>query len=159
MTVMALYHFKGGVGKTTAAVNLAYLSALDGFKTLLVDLDPQASASFYYRVRSDKSFSKKSLLKNRSRRQRNIKGSDFPLLDVLPATLSYRKLDIALSKFKKPRMRLVKILKQLRKQYDIIFIDAPAGLDLVAENIFMAADIILLPLIPTTLSVMTLRRL
>ncbi|MBN1559304.1 AAA family ATPase, partial [candidate division KSB1 bacterium] len=93
MPVMALYHFKGGVGKTTAAVNLAYLSASDGFKTLLIDLDPQASASFYYRVRSDKSFRKKSLLKNRTRRQKNIKGSDFPLLDILPATLSYRKLD------------------------------------------------------------------
>jgi len=159
VSILALYHMKGGVGKTTAAVNFAYLAARDGKRTLLIDLDPQGSASFYFRVRSNKSFSVKSLAKRKRGIERNIKGSDFDSLDILPATLSYRKLDIALSKFKKPKARLLKICRKLKKQYDMIIIDAPAGLDLVAENVFAAADIILLPLIPTTLSVVTLHQL
>ena len=111
---------KGGVGKTTAAVNFAYLAAQDGKRTLLIDLDPQGSASFYFRVRPNKSFNVKSLAAKRLRVERNIKGSDYDSLDILPATLSYRKLDIALSKFKKPKARLFKILRKLKKQYDII---------------------------------------
>jgi chromosome partitioning protein len=51
MTTLALYSNKGGVGKTAAAVNLSYLAALSGAKTLICDLDPQSSASYYFRVK------------------------------------------------------------------------------------------------------------
>ena len=52
MTVLALYNLKGGVGKTAAAINLAYLAAATGYKTLVWDLDPQASASFYLNAKN-----------------------------------------------------------------------------------------------------------
>ena len=51
MQILAVHHIKGGVGKTTTAVNLAYLAARSGFRTLLWDLDPQGAATFHFRVR------------------------------------------------------------------------------------------------------------
>jgi cellulose biosynthesis protein BcsQ len=66
MAVFALYNLKGGVGKTAAAINLAYLSAADGYKTLIWDLDPQGSSSFYLGVKANNKNETKSCLQNRS---------------------------------------------------------------------------------------------
>ena len=65
MKIIALYNIKGGVGKTAGAVNLSLLSALDDKRTLLIDLDPQGSASYYFRIRSSAKFRSKQLLKGK----------------------------------------------------------------------------------------------
>lgn len=159
MPIIALYHIKGGVGKTAAAVNLSYLAAQEGTKTLLIDLDPQGSASFYFRVRPSKNLKSRLLLKGGKKVDRNIKGTDYENLDILPSTLSYRKLDLQLNGFKKSKTRMKAILKPFEKEYRFIFIDCPPNITLVSENIFNAANILLVPVIPTTLSILTYEKL
>jgi chromosome partitioning protein len=96
MSVLAVYNIKGGVGKTAASVNLAYLSSIEEGKTLLLDMDPQGSASFYFRIRSPDKFGAKKLLKGGKHIEENIRGTDYPGLDMLPADFSYRNIDIDL---------------------------------------------------------------
>lgn len=159
MRIFALYNIKGGVGKTAGAVNLSLLAAMDGKRTLLIDLDPQGSASYYFRVRSSGKFKSKQLLKGKKIINKGIKESDFENLDVLPSHISYRNLDLKLDKMPKSKVRLKTIMKTFRKDYDIIFIDCPPNITLVSENIFNAADYLLIPCIPTTLSMLTLKKL
>jgi cellulose biosynthesis protein BcsQ len=159
MAVIAVYHIKGGVGKTATAVNLSYLSARDGRKTLLCDMDPQGSATYYFRVRPDQKFNTKKLLKGGKHIEQSIRGTDYPWLDLLPADFSYRNIDIALDDMKKSRQRISRILKPLRKEYEHIFIDCPPNITLLSENIFYAADHILVPLVPSTLSHLSLQQL
>ena len=154
-----MYHIKGGVGKTATAVNLAYLSSQDGQKTLLCDMDPQGSSTYYFRIRPDSKFNTKKLLKGGKHIDRSIRGTDYPWLDLLPADFSYRNIDIALDDMKKSRQRISRVLKPLRSEYDHIFIDCPPNITLLSENIFYAADYILVPLIPTTLSHLSLQQL
>lgn len=159
MSILAVYNIKGGVGKTATSVNLAYLSAQQGVKTLLCDLDPQGSASFYFRIRSPKKFNTKKLLKGGEHIEKNIRGTDYPQLDLLPADFSYRNIDIALDELKKSTTRLNSVLRPLLGEYQQIILDCPPNLTLLAENIFVAADRILVPIIPTTLSLMSLKQL
>ncbi|MFP4483770.1 MAG: ParA family protein [Spirochaetaceae bacterium] len=157
MRTIALYNLKGGVGKTAAAVNIAHLSALAGNRTLLVDLDPQASASFYFRVVPRKKWTPKQLARGGKRVDKAILASDYPLLDVLPSSMTFRKMSRVMGDMKRSRHRLHDALKELGDQYELIVIDAPPSIDLDAENIFAAADVILVPIIPTTLSLETLQ--
>jgi chromosome partitioning protein len=150
--VLATYNIKGGVGKTSAAVNLAYLAARDGHSTLLWDLDPQAASTYLFRVRPKVKGGGHGLLRKRSRTADHIKATDHELLDLLPADFSYRHLDLALDQFKKPAARLRKVLEPLLKDYDYIFLDCPPSISLVSESIFEAADALLVPVIPATLS-------
>lgn len=150
---------KGGVGKTAAAVNLSYLSAADGFNTLLCDLDPQGASTYYFRIRASKNFSTNKFIKGGKHIDKNIKGTDFPNLDLLPSKLSYRNLDLALDALKHSKKRLKQIFKELEDDYDYLFMDCPPGISLISENVFNAADIIVVPLIPTTLSELTYEKL
>ena len=100
MHTIALYSIKGGVGKTAAAVNLAYLAAQSGAPTLLIDLDPQSAATFYFRVRPSKKHDQDKLIKGGKAVLKKIKASDFENLDLLPADFSYRNLDISLDQQK-----------------------------------------------------------
>ena len=158
MSVLAVYNIKGGVGKTATSVNLAYLAATEG-KTLLLDMDPQGSASFYFRIRSPEKFGTKKLLKGGKHVEENIRGTDFANLDMLPADFSYRNIDIALDDCKKSQKRLSKVLQPLTDEYQHIILDCPPNLTLLSENIFYAADRILVPVIPTTLSLLSLEQL
>ncbi len=78
-----------------------------------------------------------------------------PRLDLLPADFSLRRLDTLLAEMKKPRRKIAELLRPLRKTYDAIFLDCPPGISLVAENVFRAADLILVPLVPTPLCMRT----
>ncbi len=159
MNTIALYSIKGGVGKTAASVNLAYLAARDGFQTILCDLDPQGSASFYFRIRVSKKFNSKKLLKGGKKIDQNIKSTDYENLDLLPSNFSFRNLDIALDNLKRSRRRLKEILEPLKEEYDFIFLDSPPNITLVAENIFYAANYLFIPCIPTILSMRTYKKL
>ncbi|MGI0115890.1 ParA family protein [Zooshikella sp. RANM57] len=159
MKILASYSIKGGVGKTATSVNLAHLAATHGYRTLLFDLDPQGASSFYFRVRPSEKCKTKFFFSKERKLQKNIKASDFPYLDILPAKLSFRNFDIMLNYMKKSTTRLHKTLLTLKKEYDLILIDCPPSISLLSENVFNAADKILIPLIPTTLSERTLQQL
>ena len=159
MAIIAVYNIKGGVGKTATSVNLAYLSAEAGKRTLLCDMDPQGSASYYFRIKPPKKFSADKLLKGGKGIAKNIRGTDYANLDLLPADFTYRNLDLALDDFKKSTQRINKILRPLTKEYDHIFLDCPPNITLLSENIFNAADLLLIPFIPTTLSLLSFEQL
>ncbi|MFC1858282.1 ParA family protein [Thermodesulfobacteriota bacterium] len=159
MTTLALYSNKGGVGKTAAAVNLSYLAAQAGAKTLICDLDPQSSATYYFRVKPKLKFGARGFIKGGEQINKSIKGTDYENLDLLPADFTLRNLDAAFGKLKRPKERLSKILKPLKAEYDLIIFDCPVTISILAENIFNAVEFILVPLIPTTLSVRTYKQL
>jgi cellulose biosynthesis protein BcsQ len=156
MQVLALHNPKGGVGKTAAAVNLAALSGRSGYRTLLVDLDAQGAASFYLNAEPAGKWTSKRLAKGGKHLRKAALPTDYRNLDVLPASPSLRRLALVLDDAKHSRRRLSNVLGEFAASYDLLVLDTPATLDLVAENIFRAADIILVPIIPTTLSVATL---
>ena len=159
MTTLAIYSNKGGVGKTAAAVNLSYLAAQTGAKTLLCDLDPQSSATYYFRVKPKLRSGAKGFIKGGKQVYKSVKGTDYENLDLLPADFSLRNLDAFFARLRRSKKRLKKILNPFRVEYDLIILDCPVTISILAENIFNAVDYTLVPLIPTTLSVRTYRQL
>ena len=155
MITVALYNLKGGVGKTASCVNFAYLAAKDGFKTLLWDIDPQGSTTFYYKVKPKDVFGIKKLISKDANLESAILSTEYANLEIIAADNSAKSFDIMLEEMKGQKNRLKGILKQLEKEYDFIFIDCPPGFSALSENIFNAADIVLMPVIPTTLSIRT----
>ena len=157
--VVATYNIKGGVGKTSAAVNLAALAAADGLRTLLWDLDPQGAASFLFRVRPKVRGGGRKLVRGRSDVTDLLRGTDVEGLDLLPADFSYRHMDLALDETGKPTRRLRKVLAPLAEHYDLAVLDCPPSISLVSESVFDAADALLVPLIPSTLTLRTFEQL
>jgi chromosome partitioning protein len=172
MRTYATYNIKGGVGKTTTAVNLAYLAAAEsGLRTVLWDLDPQGAASFMFRVKPKVKGGGSALIRGSRSLDDAIKGTDFDNLDLIPADFTYRNMDLLLDSAAgggkaasdapggKPARKLSKLLAPLTPEYDAMFLDCPPSISLVSENVLYAADVIVVPLIPTTLSVRTLDQL
>ena len=159
MKTFATYNIKGGVGKTATAVNLSYLAARDGYRVLLWDLDPQGAASFLFRIRPRVKGGGKALIRGTRPMDDAIKATDFDNLDLLPADFTYRHLDLVLDAAKKPARRLGSLLAPLSAEYDVIFLDCPPGISLLSESVLQAADGLLVPLIPTVLSLRTLDQL
>jgi chromosome partitioning protein len=159
MKILATYNIKGGVGKTATAVNLGYLAARDGYRVLLWDLDPQGAASFLFRIKPRVKGGGRALIRGQRSIDDAIKGTDFAGLDLLPADFTYRNLDLVLDSAKHPAKRLASLLAPLRGEYDVIVLDCPPSISLLSESVLHAADLLLVPLIPTTLSVRTLDQL
>jgi cellulose biosynthesis protein BcsQ len=157
--ILASYNIKGGVGKTAAAVNLGHLAARDGLRVLLWDLDPQAAASFLFRVEPRVKGGGKALVKGRRTIGDAVKGTDFAGLDLLPADFTYRNLDLILGAAQRPTRRLGRLLAPLAGEYDLVLLDCPPGMSLLSENVLHAAGTLLVPLIPAPLSVRTLDQL
>jgi len=97
-----------------------------------------------------------------------IKGTDYDHLDLIPADFTYRNMDLLLDPGDskpdgtpggKPARKISKLLSPLAAEYDAVFLDCPPSVSLVSENVLHAADVIVVPLIPTTLSVRTLEQL
>lgn len=159
MKIMAIYSNKGGVGKTAAAVNLSYLAAQAGINTLICDLDPQSSTTYYFRVKPKLKAKARGLVKGGKAIDRSIKGTDFENLDLLPADFSHRNLDVVFDQLKNSKKRLRKVIKPFKDEYELVILDCPPSINVLAENIFTLADLILVPLIPTTLSERTHKQL
>jgi chromosome partitioning protein len=157
--ILATYSIKGGVGKTSAAVNLGALAALEGRRTLIWDLDPQGAASFLLRVKPKVKGGGRKLVRGRRDPLSVMKGTDFEGLDLLPADLSYRHLDLVLDQSKRPQRGLGRVLRSLTDEYDVAILDCAPSISLVSESVFDAADLLLVPLVPSTLSVRTLDQL
>lgn len=159
MTTIALFSNKGGVGKTAAAVNLAYLAAQSGKRTLICDLDPQSSTTFYFRVKPKLKRRARGFVKGGTHLERSIKGTDYDKLDLLPADFSHRNLDIKFDRLRRRKHRLGIALDPIKADYDLVVLDCPPTINILAENIFNASDYLLVPVIPTTLSVRTYKQL
>ncbi len=159
MKIIACYSNKGGVGKTATAVNLAHAYATAGKTVLLCDLDPQGASGFYLRVKPSKKLTDARFFEDVERFVKSIRASDFEGLDVLPANMTFRDFDVFLSRMRNKRSRLKKALVAAGSDYDVIILDCPPNFSTLSENIFKAADQIVVPVIPTTLSERTFDQL
>ncbi|MGB0955959.1 MAG: ParA family protein [Panacagrimonas sp.] len=151
MKTVALYNIKGGVGKTAAAVNLAYFAAASGHHTLLWDLDSQAASSWYLRSEPGKEKTRK-VLAGQTPVGRLLRSTPYDKLSVIPADFSYRYLDIMLKKVEPPGQALRRLLRPFSEQFSLAVLDCPPSLSHLADNVFQAADLILVPVVPTFLS-------
>ena len=140
-----------GVGKTACAVNLAYFAAASGLKTLIWDLDSQGASSWYLHGEPNPDKATKPF-EGRSALDKLVKPTPYENLSVIPADFSYRYLDIMLRKVEPPREALRRLLKPFANSYALAVLDCPPSLSHLADNVFNAADLILVPVVPTWLS-------
>ncbi|MFZ6025915.1 MAG: ParA family protein [Bacteroidota bacterium] len=153
MVTLAIYNLKGGVGKTAASINLAYLFAKEGYKTLVWDIDPQGSSSFYLGASATVKNESRKLLNSEMELADAIQSTAYENLDIIPADISARHADILLNEMKQSRRKLQALLTPLKKEYDIVILDSPPGISVLHDAVFEAADWVLMPNIPTTLSI------
>lgn len=152
MKSIAVFSIKGGVGKSATAVNLAHAAATTGGRrTLLWDLDSQGAATWLLQREPKPGQKARAALGGEEALPDLVLHTDFPNLDILPADRSLRRLEGDLAQSDKAK-QLKKQLKTFTESYDRILIDCPPGLSELADRIFRAADLIVLPIIPSPLS-------
>lgn len=157
MKVVAAYSVKGGVGKTSAAVNLAWSSSRS-LRTLLWDLDPQGGATYLLDVKPKARGDAHALVRGKTGLDEITRSTSDKRLDVIPAHDSYRALDLELDATKKPDRQLERMLSSLAKKYDVVVLDCPPGMSLLSEAILRAADVVVVPLVPSPLAMRALEQ-
>ena len=145
--IIAITNQKGGVGKTTTAVNLAASMAKLGKKILLVDLDPQGNATSGLGINKQEleSSTYELLLGEASIKDAVIK-TEFPRLSLLPSSIDLAAAELDLSDIQKKEFILKDILKKQRQNYDFIMIDCPPSLNTLTINAMCAADSAIVPI-------------
>jgi cellulose biosynthesis protein BcsQ len=159
MQILAVTNIKGGVGKTTTAVNLAFFAAGSGMRTVLWDLDPQGAASWLLRGEPDDRISAKKLVRGRQGLQEILSATEHEGLHLVPADSSYRNIDIHMSERKHPTERLMRMSRSLHEACDLLVLDCPPGMSLLSENVLRAADGVVVPMLPAPLSLRMLDEL
>lgn len=158
MKTLAVYNLKGGVGKTAASVNLAYLASQAGLRTLLWDLDPQGAASWYLQAKEGEGAADRSLWKTGADIEAAIQSTPYDKLHLIAADLHARHVDVWLRK-DEGNSALLEKLKPVNRRYDLVILDCPPSLSHLADNVFIAAELVLVPTVPTHLSLRALKTL
>ena len=127
------------------------MAAKDGYKTLLWDIDPQGAASFYYKAQPKAKGNAKKIKEQDL--DESIMSTDYENLDIIPANSAAFKSSVLQEGTGSSKKYLKSLLKDMEHEYDFIFIDCPPGFSPLADNVFHASDAVLMPVIPTTLSV------
>ncbi len=151
MISLAFYNLKGGVGKTTTAVNMAYMAAASGRRTLLWDLDPQAAATFFFQQETSKPRAIKVFSKGKAVADLELT-SPFANLHVVPADLSLRKMESEFEGQSGSRW-LKNLIKPLAEKHELLIYDCAPSLSPAMEQLLSEVDLVLIPMIPSPLSI------
>lgn len=145
--IIALSNQKGGVGKTTTAINLATAIAACKKRVLVVDFDPQGNATTGFGLDKDSSCENiYTLITERSNIDDSIKPTNVPGVDIIPSTVDLSGAELELAGVVAREYRLINELNKVKENYDYIFIDCPPSLGLLTINALTAASDILIPL-------------
>ncbi len=159
MRVIAVTGLKGGVGKTSTAVNLAALSAAAGHRTLLWDLDPQGAATYCLDLKPKLRGGASRLIGGgRGGLGAVARHTNIERLDVVPADTTVREIDRVLSLSGKPSRPIRRLLAGTKGSADVVVLDCPPGLSSVVEAVASVADVLLVPVVPEPLPLRALER-
>lgn len=153
MDTIAFFNLKGGVGKTSTAVNIAWYAANAGIPTLLWDLDPQGAASWLLNHSTTLDAKPKKLLQGKTAIGNLVRVTDYPNLDIIPASFEFRHLDTLLAKHE--GNQIARLVEPFSENYALMILDCPPSFSKLTEQIFDTADFLFLPLIPSHLSLRT----
>lgn len=143
--IIAIANQKGGVGKTTTAVNISTILAKKNKRTLMIDADPQGNATSGLGIDKDVELSTYDILINDTKIEETLQDTQIKNLKVCPSTINLAGAEVELVSAEEREFRLKKKLEEIKEEYDYIIIDCPPSLGLITLNSFTAADSVLIP--------------